>query len=369
MIRKYVIPLLAAAGVLFAVWTAVQSARPVAPALPVTDPPKPVFSGRISGSGIVEASSRNISIGTHVPGIVRKVLVRVGDRVRPGEPLFVLDDRRHRAELAVRMEALAGAEARLRRLKAAPREEELPAARARVQEAEAVLADARAQRDFVEGLKGQGAVSMEDETRRRYAFERAEAALARAKAELALLESGAWKADVEVAEAEAALRRAEAEAAGVELERLTVAAPVAGEVLQVNIRPGEFAQAGANQQPLVLLGSVDVMHVRVDIDENDAWRFSPDAKAVAYLRGHTDFKTDLTFQYVEKYVVPKRSLTGESTERVDTRVLQVVYSFSAKEFPVYAGQLVDVYIEDRTGSAGGDKTSRPGQAPSMPGKE
>jgi multidrug efflux pump subunit AcrA (membrane-fusion protein) len=367
MIRKYLIPLLAAAGVLFAVWTAVQSARPVAPALPVTDPPEPAFSGKISGSGIIEASSRNISIGSHVPGIVSRVLVKVGDRVKPGEPLFVLDDRRQKAELAVRMEALAGAQARLRRLKEAPRKEELPGARARVKEAEAVLADAKAQLDFVEGLKGQGAVSREDETRRRYAFERAEAALERAKAELALLEAGAWKADMEVAEAEVALRRAEAEAARVELERLTVTAPVAGEVLQVNVRPGEFAQAGINQQPLVLLGSIDVMHVRVDIDENDAWRFSPDARAVAYLRGHADFKTDLTFQYVEKYVVPKRSLTGESTERVDTRVLQVIYSFSARDFSVYPGQLVDVYIEDKTSAAGSDKTSRSRPAPS--GKE
>jgi len=238
-----------------------------------------------------------------------------------------------------------------------------------VKEVEAVLADAKAQLDFVEGLKGQGAVSKEDETRRYYAFERAEAALARARAELALLEAGAWKADMEVAEAEVGLRRAEADATRVELERLTVTTPVAGEVLQVNIRPGEFAQAGVNQQPLVLLGSVDVMHVRVDIDENDAWRFSPDAGAVAYLRGHTDFKTDLTFQYVEKYVVPKRSLTGESTERVDTRVLQVIYSFQRKDFPVYPGQLVDVYIEDKTTASGSDKIFRSRPAASKSGKE
>ena len=347
MIRKYVIPLLAVAGVLFAVWTAVQSARPVSPALPVAEPPEPAFLGKISGSGIIEASSRNISVGSHVSGVVSRVQVKVGDVVKVGDPLFCLDDRRHRAELAVRMEALAGAEARLKRLKEAPRKEELPAARARVKEAEAVLADARAQLDFVEGLRGQGAVSKEEETRRRYALERAEAALVRARADLNLLEAGAWKADIEVAETEVALRRAEADAARVELERLTISAPVEGEVLQVNIRPGEFAQAGPSSQPLVLLGTVDVLHVRVDIDENDAWRFSPQSKAVAYLRGHADFKTDLTFQYVEKYVIPKRSLTGESTERVDTRVLQVIYSFVRKDFPVYPGQLVDVYIEDR----------------------
>jgi hypothetical protein len=50
---------------------------------------------------------------------------------------------------------------------------------------------------------------------------------------------------------------------------------------------------------------------------------------------------------VEAYVVPKRSLTGESTERVDTRVMQVVYSFKRGRLPIYPGQLMDVYIEDR----------------------
>jgi hypothetical protein len=98
---------------------------------------------------------------------------------------------------------------------------------------------------------------------------------------------------------------------------------------------------------LILLGNLDKLHVRVDIDENDAWRFQPDAPAVAYIRGNPQFKTDLSFEYVEAYVVPKRSLTGDSTERVDTRVMQAVYSFKRGKLPVYPGQIMDVYIDDR----------------------
>ncbi len=346
MIRKYLIPILALAGVLLAVWTAVQSAKPVVPALPVSEPPRPEFSEKISGSGIVEASSRNIWVSTHVSGVVSRLYVKVGEEVKAGAPLFSLDDRRHRAEIEIAKEALAGSEARLRRLKLAPRPEELPAARARVKEAEAALADAQAQFDFVEGLKDQGAVSKEEAAKRRYALERADASLQRARAELALLEAGAWKADLEIAEAEVGLSKAELEARLVELERLTVTSPVDGEVLQINIRPGEYAQSGSSQQPLILIGNLEKLHVRVDIDENYAWRFSPSAPAVAFLRGHSEYRTDLVFEYVEKYVVPKRSLTGESTERVDTRVLQVIYSFYPKGFPVYAGQLMDVYIGD-----------------------
>ena len=61
--------------------------------------------------------------------------------------------------------------------------------------------------------------------------------------------------------------------------------------------------------------------------------FEPEAPAVASIRGNPQFKTDLAFEYVEAYVVPKRSLTGDSTERVDTRVMQVVYSFKRGMLP------------------------------------
>lgn len=360
MFRKIVLPLLAAAGVALAIWTAVQSARPVPPARPVAEPPKPEYPRKISGAGIIEASSRNIAVGTHLSGIVSRLFVTVGTRVQEGDPLFALDDRRHRADLAVKQAALLEARARHSRLKKAPRPEQLPIARAMVREAEAALEDLRFQLKVVEGVSDPRAVSVEDLNKRRYAVEAAEARLARAKADLLLLEAGSWEADVAVAEADVARAEAEAQAARVEIDRLTVRTFTPGEVLQVNVRPGEYAQSGTLAQPLILLGNLDKLHVRVDIDENDAWRFTPGAPAVAYLRGHPETRTDLRFEYVEPYVIPKRSLTGDSTERVDTRVLQVIYSFERGKLQVYPGQQVDVYIEDRTPSETGRMTGKKG---------
>jgi len=44
--------------------------------------------------------------------------------------------------------------------------------------------------------------------------------------------------------------------------------------------------------------------------------------------------------------VPKVSLTGASTERVDTRVLQVIYAFERPQNrPVYVGQQVDLFVK------------------------
>ena len=348
MIRKFFVPVVAVGGVLFAIWTALQSAKPVAPAKPIAEPARSPFTTKISGAGIVEASTRNIAIGSPVSGIVTRVFVAVGSKVAPGDPLFVLDDRKQQSDLSVREAGLAEARTRLKRLQEAPRKEELPPAYERIKEAEANLEDLRFQLKIMEGIADKRAISVEELNRRRYAVQAAEARLARARADLNLLEAGSWKEDLAVARADVAKAEAEVGAARVEIDRLMVRAPVAGEILQVNIRPGEFAQSGVPTQPLLLLGSLDKMHVRVDIDENDAWRFHPKAKATAFLRGQPKFQTGLIFEYVEPYVVPKRSLTGESTERVDTRVIQVIYSFKRGTLPVYPGQQMDVFVEDLT---------------------
>lgn len=83
---------------------------------------------------------------------------------------------------------------------------------------------------------------------------------------------------------------------------------------------------------------------------------------MAFVRGNPGFRTDLRFEYVEQYVIPKRSLTGESSERVDTRVMQVIYSFSRSDLTVLPGQLMDVFIDDLSAP----KTD--GTAPRISGK-
>jgi len=359
MFRKYVLPVLAVAGFVFALWMALQGARPIPPSKPVAEPPKPPYENKISGSGIVEASTRNIAVGTPVSGVVSRIYVSLGQRVKAGDPLFSLDERKERAALALRESLLKEAQAKLERLLQLPRKEELPAARARVKEAEANLEDLRMQLRNAERVTVGSAISLEELNRRRYAVQAGEARLAQAKYNLELLEAGAWKPDLALARAEIARAEADVSAALVEIDRLTIRAPLEGNILQVNIRPGEFAQGGVLVQPLILMGDLDRLHVRVDIDENDAWRFHPTSSAFAFVRGNPEFKTSLKFEYVEPYVVPKRSLTGDSNERVDTRVMQVLYGFNRADLPIYPGQLMDVYIEDRTDQTEKSAASEP----------
>ncbi|MCX7099850.1 MAG: HlyD family efflux transporter periplasmic adaptor subunit [Methylococcales bacterium] len=304
---KHILPVLAAAGLVFAGYTVVNSNKPTPIAKAVTEPSTAPFKAFIAGAGIIEAQSQNIAIGTPLPGIVKAVAVKVGDPIQANSPLFYLDDRDTRANLAIKRADLAKAVAD-------------------VSVAKATYTDAKALSDLAEAVTDRRAISAEELIKRRNAM-----LISKAK-----LESAA-----------ALVQQAEANVAEIEttLSRLVIRAPVAGVALQVNIRPGEFAQAGFLSTPLLVLGNLEQLHVRVDIDENDAWRFDKSSKAVAFLRGNRQFKVDLVLAYVEPYVVPKKSLTGDSNERVDTRVLQALYRFDREQMPIYVGQQMDVFIE------------------------
>lgn len=308
MTSKYLLPVLAVLGFVFGVFSVVRGNQPAPVAAPAAGPSEAPFRSFIAGAGIVEAESRNINIGTPLPGIVIKLAVKVGDQVKTGAPLFFVDDREARANLAVKRA-------------------DLTRAKADAVETEASLRDAQTLLNLAEAITDKRAISIEELDRRRNA-----ALIAKAKLDSA--HAGVLQADAAVA------------AINTTLDQLVVRAPIDGEILQVNIRPGEFAQTGALTTPLLIMGQLDALHVRVDIDENDAWRFNKNgSRAIAFLRGNRNFSTDLTLAYLEPFVVPKKSLTGDSTERVDTRVLQALYRFDSSKLNAYVGQQMDIYIE------------------------
>lgn len=347
MFRKVVLPVLAICGIALAVDTVMTGAKPQIPAAPVAAPARSPFDAYVAGSGIIESLTENVSIGTPVPGLVTDICVKPGDHVKRGDILFKLDDRDLQADLISKQAGVKAAEARLRKLQMEPRPEDIPVAEARVAEAQATLTNAQAQLDLYEKVSDKRAISEDEFIKRRNAVNVGAARLAQEKANLSLVKSGAWKSDIDVADAELQSAKAQAQSTQALLDRLTVKAPLDAQVLQVKIRPGEYAVVAGSKDPLMLLGNIDELAVRVDVDENEAWRVVPGAKARAFLRGNGQFETPLEYVRTEPYIVPKRSLTGDSTERVDTRVLQVIYKFHRDSLPVYVGQQMDVFIEAR----------------------
>jgi RND family efflux transporter MFP subunit len=286
------LPLLAACFVLFTVKELLS--KPAAePQTPTYAPVIAPYDARVAGIGIVEPKSELISLGTHLDGIINTVHVAVGDKVKKGDALFTLDERETRARLA--------------------------SARATQQEAVVALADAKSQLAFYEKIADPAAVSREELTRRRFAVQRAEATAKEASARVDEVET--------------------------ELARLTVRAPIDGEILRLNARPGEYAKTGVLAEPLVTMGDTSTMHVRVEVDEADAQAVKAGKPAKGALRSAGDKTVDLAFVRFEPLLQPKGTLTGSANERVDTRVLQVIYALQGNDIGAYSGQQMDVFIE------------------------
>lgn len=294
------------AGIVMVSRTQAENELPVTNEPPVEPARKP-FKSAVAATGILEALSENVAIGVPIPGVVTAVNVKVNDAVKKGAPLFTLDDRDLRAE-----ELSTKAQQEI--------------ARAQIGVSEAQLAKLEAQLTRLESVNDPRAVSRDDLENRRQDVAVARAQLAASKAQLV--------------SADTALQRI-----ALLIERLTVRSPRDGSILQVNVRTGEYA-ATSPKSPAMIVGDIDKLQIRADIDEQNAIRVRPGQAAFAYLKGDPKVTFPLEFVRVEPYVIPKVSLTGASTERVDTRVLQVIYSLQRPANPpLYVGQQVDVFIE------------------------
>lgn len=289
-LRTIVLPVLAVAG-LVATVAAVKKMefRTLDVPVPVTPAPSP-FESRIAATGLVEPLGGVTYVDAADAGVVGRVAVAEGDAVKAGDILWELDHASTRAglglaeaERAVAMAQLVDEEARLKALMESGAAEVVPQVERVVREQSTKVASARVQR-----------------------------------------------------------AAAQVEAAQAQLQRETVRSPIDGTVLFVDVRPGEYAPPGGRR---MAIGSIDPMQVRVDIDEVEFARFAQAGKAQASLRGVPGSSLPLTFLRVVPLVQPKRTLTGEAAERIDTRVVQVIYELGRGTHRVQPGQVVDVYIE------------------------
>jgi RND family efflux transporter MFP subunit len=278
---------------------------------PLVEPSRAPFGDSIGARGMVEGVDENVRIAPLLPGLIAEVFVKVGDQVKKGNPLFRQDAR--------------DAEARIANQKA-----QVGLLEAKVHEAEVTLADRRDSFQRTDTLRSKDVMSEDDRLRKYYAMRSAETALATTGADLEL--------------AKAQLAQAE-----VNLDLLTIRAPRDGEILRVDLRAGEFASVPPTDlnNPSLLLGETRHLQLRADVDEDSASRVRAGSPAVAFIKGMRSDPIPLRFVRIEPYVTTKKSLTGDSTERVDTRVLQVIYQFDQTKIPVYVGQQMDVFIEGR----------------------
>ena len=263
-------------------------------------------SGSVAGTGVIEPSSETVDIATHVSGVVAKVFVQPGDQVAQGQPLLEIDTRDTRA-------AINEASARL------------AASRQGIAAANTSLRIAQNQYALYQNVDDARAVSQQEVIQRRDA-------VADARAQVALAVAQARQAEAQLGQAQ------------VELARHIVRAPAAMQVLQVDIRAGEYAGTAGTATVVMKLGVTTPLHVRLDIDENQIERIAMGKTAVISVKGDARRQVVATFVRAEPLIVPKRSLTNSATERVDVRVLQLIFALPAEASGFFVGQQVDGFV-------------------------
>lgn len=347
MHRKYflIILLLALASAVMAglyLWNEAHVPPPQFEAI-IPQPLSP-YKTSISGVGIVEASSKNIAIGSPINRVVDKIEVTVGEKVKEGDILFCLEARDLEAELYSQKIASRNALAKLQRLQALPRPEDLAYSQAVFDSSKIDLRQAEGLFQAIQGIINSGALSQEEVSRRQFNVSQAQMKVQQAESEFNKTRSGAWQPDIEIAKLEVMQAKAAVQKVETDIQRTVIKAPIDATVLQIKVNEGEFPPSDSRIAPMIL-GNIDPLHLRVSINQFDASFFNPSAPAVAFLQGNAQQKFPLKFVHIEPYFVDKLNLTNDIYEKVDTRVLQVVYCFTEKDQRIFVGQQMDVFIE------------------------
>ena len=286
-------------------------------------------AARVAGAGVVEPSSETISVGTAISGLVTDLNVQPGEYVTRGQPLFVVDTRAIRSRIAETGAQVGEAEAAIREASAA------------IAEARSAETTAGRQLALYRNVDDPAAVS------------RAE--VIRAEGDANAARERRTLAEARLAAARARLQSAQAQVgtAQTELGRATVRAPISGQILAVNIRPGEYlsTMGGGNSQSFIEMGETRPLHIRIDIDEEQAPRVALGQPAIVSPRGAAGRQVRARFVRAEPQVVPKRSLTNTAAERVDVRVLQIIYELPESDGLFRVGQQVDAFIPARRGNS------------------
>jgi len=247
-------------------------------------------SGLVAGNAIVEPRQPATKVAAAVPGRIAMIAVHEGDKVKCGVMLVQLDDAPERAALKAAAADLAAAQAR-----AAMSEDEFH----RTEQA----------------AKG-GAATADELDKARQQSEIDQRTLAATEA-----------------------RRDQAKA---NLEQLAVRAPINGEALQVKYRAGEYVTPGG--EPVVVMGDMSALRVRIDVDERDIGRIAIGDSAFATADSYSGKKFAGKVVEIGRMMGRKNARTDDPTERIDTKILETVIELDNPNGLV-PGQLVTGYIK------------------------
>jgi HlyD family secretion protein len=326
---------------------------------PAFNPASNPYPKGIYAQGILESdqpSGENVNVYPEVSGTVKQILVKEGQEVKRGDLLLAIDDSIQRATVEQLESQYQAASTLWEELKAQPRKETLDVNEAQVVAAQAALKTAQDELD-----KQQAAYDLNPKSISKDALDSAVDAVFTAKANLEvarkqrdLTKAGAWIYDINNQEKQYNAAYRSYLSASALLSKYSLRSPRDGKVLAINPIVGSYVSPqGAydsyteGMTPVLVLGSpATQLNVRCFVDEILVPRLPDPSKMKAQMsiRG-SDVKLALEYVRMQPLVSPKIELSDERLERVDVRVLPIVFRIpKAAGANLYPGQLVDVYI-------------------------
>lgn len=348
--RRKIVPILVLAGVA-ALAAQLAATGWLTPSTPPLAAAQARVAEAISGPGRVEPVSEEIAVSAQIGGRLASILVEEGQRVSRGAPVATIDGAEIRARVAAAEAELAQEEARLLRILNGARAQEREQARATVREAEAVAENTRSEAHRRKGLFERGVVAREEAERADREWRVALARLEAARQLSDLVDDDAREEDRSEAEASVALARARLAEARAMLEKTIVRSPIDGVVLKKHLRAGESISSEM-PTPIVTVADTTVLRVRVDVDETDVAFVAPGQAAYVTAAAYGDRRFSGRVVRVGHSVGRKTVRTDEPTERVDTKVLEVLVELDpGQTLPV--GLRVDAFLATASQERGG----------------
>lgn len=276
-----------------------------------------------SAPGVTEPSSRTLQIFSEASGTIREILVKSGDRVSKGQPLFVLINDTQLAEVQHREALVRAARAQLAKLQSWERPEDRVIAKEQWQEAEAMVHLAEYELKRVENLVKENATSEKELINVRENNVAARARANAAKARFDRAEAGPSKEDVEVAEAAVAEAQTQLHVSETLLAKTTVRSPIDGIVIYRHLEPGEAVGPEVGK-PVLSIGNRDILHLRADVDETDLAKVELGQRIFATAEAFGMKRFGGRVVHIEQTLGRKNFRTYSPTERTDTKILEVV---------------------------------------------
>lgn len=287
-----------------------------------------------SAPGVTEPRSRSVQIVSELSGTLKSILVQAGERVHRGQLVAELDHSLQKAQVDLAAASLLRAEADCARVKNGERPEDIAVLQANVDEAKARRAFAEFEATRVERMVAKEAVSERELAQARSSRDQARAQEQAAAKRLELAKAGAREEDVRRADAAVAEAKAQLASAKAVLEKTFIRSPIDGMVIYRHREPGE-AVFTDTPTPIVSIGDRRVLHVRVDVDETDIERVWPGQRVFAQASAFGDRRFEGRVVHIEPTLGRKNFRTARPTEKVDTRIQEVVVALeSADDVPL-----------------------------------